>query len=165
LFLTLSSSAYADEASKHAKAQQLFVLMRMEQTYSQLIAQVTAQSRQMVQGLFPEGTPMSDAQKKEAADFEAKANALILDEMSWSVLEPDYVKLYADTYTEEDLDGIIAFYRSPVGVKMLEKTPELLQASSAIAMNHMGVVEPKLRKLMDEFQQQIKSGTDRGNTQ
>jgi hypothetical protein len=84
---------------------------------------------------------------------------MVTDSMSWTALEPDYVKLYADTYSEEELDGIITFYRSPVGQAMLEKTPELLKASSTIAMTHMGQVEPKLRQMMDDFEQQIKGGS------
>jgi hypothetical protein len=116
----------------------------------------------MIQQMLP-ADAMTDDQKLKLADFKTKVNDLVADMMSWNTLEPDYVKLYADTYTEADLDGIIAFYRSPVGEKMLEKTPDLLKASSTIAMNHMGLVEPKLQQMMNDFEQQMKSHS--GKTQ
>jgi len=162
--LTVASHAQTDaiDASKRAKAEQLFTLMHMDRTYGQLMTQMTTQTDQMIQQMLP-ADAMTDDQKLKLADFKTKVNDLVADMMSWNTLEPDYVKLYADTYTEADLDGIIAFYRSPVGEKMLEKTPDLLKASSTIAMNHMGLVEPKLQQMMNDFEQQMKSPS--GKTQ
>ena len=34
---------------------------------------------------------------------------------------PDLVKLYSDAYSENELDGILAFYRTPAGRAMLAK--------------------------------------------
>jgi hypothetical protein len=149
----------AGDASRQAKAEQLFALMRMEQTYAQLMTQVTDQTDQMIKQVLPEDA-MSDAQQKQLAVFKVKVNAMVADMMSWTALEPDYVKLYADTYSEDELDGIIVFYRSPVGQKMLAKTPDLMKASSVIAMNHMGLLEPKLKQMMDDFERQVKAGPD-----
>lgn len=157
LIVACTTAAHADDASKKEKAEQLFALMHMEQTYGQLMTQLTDQTDQMTRQILPD-EGMTEEQRTQLTVFKGKVNKLLTDTMSWTVLEPDYVKLYADTYTEEDLDGIIAFYRSPVGQKMLSTTPTLLKASSSIAMTHMGTVEPKLRQMMDEFAQQVKPG-------
>ena len=84
------------------------------------------------------------------------------DSFSWEAMKPDYVKLYSDLYTEEDLDGIITFYKSPAGQAMLTKTPELLKKSSEIAMNRMTVLQPKLQQMIEDFRKQVQqngSGT------
>jgi len=144
------------DTAKTRKAEELFALIHMEDTYNLLLAQVTQQTDQMGKGLFPEG-PATEAQKQLAADFKDKVEAMVHATFSWQAMKPEYLKLYTDTYSESELDGIIAFYRSPVGQKMLNATPALMKASSAIAMGHMESVEPKLRDLMDEYQKRVLS--------
>ena len=39
------------------------------------------------------------------------------------------VPVYVDTFSADDLRGLIAFYRSPVGKRLLESQPNLVQAS------------------------------------
>jgi hypothetical protein len=116
-----------------------------------------SQSHQTVSALFPDGATLTAAQKKESADFQAKIEALVTDSFSWNALKPEYVKLYADTYTYEDLDGIINFYQSSVGQKMLASTPALMKQSSTIAMNHMQEVQPRMRQMLEDFQKQLQA--------
>jgi hypothetical protein len=39
----------------------------------------------------------------------AQINKIVSGALAWQVLEPEYVKLYADAYTEEELDGSVDF--------------------------------------------------------
>ena len=61
----LPFQAYADEASRRVKVEELFKLTHLEQTYGQIMTQVMAQTEQMTKQMFPEGN-ISDAQKKAA---------------------------------------------------------------------------------------------------
>jgi hypothetical protein len=70
---------------------------------------------------------------------------------SWPVLEPAYVKLYGDTYTEAELDGILAFYKSPAGQAMLTRTPELSAGVMQIVHSHMGDFQPKMQSLQELY--------------
>jgi hypothetical protein len=72
--------------------------------------------------MLPQNTE-TPAQKNEQAAFEAKLTAVVMGELSWQKLEPDFAKLYAANYTAEQLDGLIAFYGSPLGQAVLAKTP------------------------------------------
>jgi hypothetical protein len=38
-----------------------------------------------------------------------------------------FVRLYAETFTEDELNQLISFYRSPLGEKILAKLPVLMQ--------------------------------------
>ncbi len=42
------------------------------------------------------------------------------------------VPIYAKYYTREDIDGLTAFYRTPLGQKMLTSLPALMQDSNAV---------------------------------
>jgi hypothetical protein len=166
LLLTLQifpSNAYADDVSRREKVEQLFKLTHLEQTYGQIMTQVMAQTQQVTKQMFPDGA-MTDAQKKELADFNNRATALVENSISWESMKPEYVKLYADVYTEDELDGIIAFYSSPVGQAMLTKTPALLKASSEIAMNRMTEIQPKMRQLIEDFSKQVQVQAEQKGT-
>ena len=54
---------------------------------------------------------------------------LITNEMGWDKIKNDYISMYADTYTEEELQGQITFYKSPVGQATVSKEPELVKKS------------------------------------
>lgn len=149
--LTLGCSvARADEASKRAKAQQLFLLLHMDRMMDQLMSGVEKQVQQITQQM-PGADAATPEQKQKIADFQQRVLKLVNDKLGWKALEPDFINLYASTYTEEELDGILAFYKSPVGQKMLEKTPELMTKSTEITQQKMREVQPQLNQMVQDF--------------
>jgi uncharacterized protein len=149
--LTLGcSGARADEASKRAKAQQLFLLLHMDRMMDQLMSGVQKQVQQITQQM-PGADAATPEQKQKIADFQQRVLKLVNDKLGWKALEPDFINLYASTYTEEELDGILAFYRSPVGQKMLDKTPELMTKSTEITQQKMREVQPQLNQMVQDF--------------
>jgi hypothetical protein len=128
----------------------MLVAMHLEETTNRLERaqeeRVEAISQQQLAGV-----PLDADQKKAFDDYRAKVVELLRSSASWKALEPDFVKLYSDAYTEEELDGILAFYRSPVGRAMLAKAPELTEQSIAISQRRMTALAPKVQELMDQF--------------
>ncbi|HZQ44896.1 MAG TPA: DUF2059 domain-containing protein [Acidobacteriaceae bacterium] len=144
----------ADEASKRAKAEQLFTLLRMDRLTDQLTNSVMKQVDQMTQSM-PGMDRATPEQKKLLADFQQSVMDLVKKNVGWKALEPDFINLYATTYTEEDLDGMLAFYQSPLGQKVLEKTPELMAKSTEIAQQKMREIQPQMNDMLQEFMKQI----------
>lgn len=157
--LTLGcSSARADEASKRAKAEQLFALLHMDRMMDQLMAGVKSQIQQIVQTM-PGSDQATPEQKKQITDFQQRVLTVVNDKLGWKALEPDFITLYASTYTEEELDGIIGFYKSPVGQKMLDKTPELMTKSTQITQQKMREVQPQLNQMVQDFMKSMAAST------
>jgi uncharacterized protein len=65
-------------------------------------------------------------------------------------LEPAFVRMYTDLFTEEEMRGIIAFYRTPVGQRLVERTPEMAAASQRIANERLQAVMPLLVQMLTE---------------
>jgi len=146
--------ARADEASKRAKAEQLFTLLHMDTMMDQLMAGVKKQVDQITQSM-PGADQETPEQKKQIADFQQRVMNVVNNKLGWKALKPDFINLYASTYTEEELDGIIGFYKSPVGQKMLEKTPELMTKSTEITQQKMREVQPELNQMVQDFMKQM----------
>jgi hypothetical protein len=72
--------------------------------------------------------------------------------LSWEKMKPLYVKIYSETLTEEELDGSIAFYRTPVGQSLLKKMPLIMQKSMSSVQGLMGDMIPEFAKIAEEVQ-------------
>lgn len=59
--------------------------------------------------------------------------------MTWDAMAPELTKLYASTFTDDELKQMAKFYGSPAGQKSLEKLPELMQRTAMIGA---GLAQP-----------------------
>lgn len=152
--LTLSAvpMAHADDASKRTKIADLLSVLKVDQVPSQILAGANQQAEALGHHEF--GATETADQQKQVSDLRQKVNALISSAIDWKVLQPEFVTAYAAVYTEPEIDGILAFYKSPSGQALLKNGPELGQKSSQIVQSHMTTIQPQLRELVQNFNQQ-----------
>jgi hypothetical protein len=146
--------ARADDASKRAKVEELFNLMHVDKTQGQIMDLALRQVKDAAQQQLHGGPPTPD-QRKKLDDFQQKATDIVSNQISWSKVQPDFLKLYTDTYSEPEIDGILAFYKSPSGQAMLNKMPDLTAKSIAISRDRIQTVQPQLRQLLQDFAKDI----------
>lgn len=151
-----ASSAYCDEASKLAKAGELLRLAKMDDTLRQVLGAVAEQTKSgFMQGTT--GAKLPPEMDKEVAALRDKVTAIVSDALAWDKLEPAYARIYADAYTESELDAIIVFYKSDAGQAMVANTPVLLTKASALVQGRMKEVQPEIQKAMTEFTLRVKA--------
>ena len=154
MLVVVPCGARADEASKQTKVRDLFVTMHMDHMLDQMMHSIQGEVQAMAQSA-PGAQPMTPEQKKLAQDFMEKSMKVVNGSVGWTILEPEYVKLYASTYSEPEIDGILAFYKSAVGQAMLAKTPALSAGGMQIVRSRMGDFQPKLQALQREYVKQL----------
>lgn len=145
-----ASLAYADDASKAAKVEEFFKLAKMDDTIRQALA---LSANQIKSGMLQQmtGTKLPPEQEKSMGEFQEKVTSLVSGALSWENLKPSYVKLYADAYTEPQIDDILAFYRSPTGQAMVANNSSLMTKASTIAQKQLAEVMPELQKLIHDL--------------
>jgi uncharacterized protein len=136
--LLLASAARADEASRRTKAEEMLRLTNAEQMMKQYFDQMQAMQTAQL------------AKMPGAANIQDRIMQLVKDRMSWEKLRPAFVQLYVDTYTDEELDGIIAFYKSPAGRAFVEKMPVLMNKSMKLTQNMVGDLTPEIVRIAAE---------------
>ena len=143
-------AARADDASKLAKVQEFFKVAKLDQLSTQVMKQAMDEVNSgMTQQLL--GVKLTADQQKSYDELNQKAQAIVSNALSWDKLEPDYEKLYAAAYTEPQLDDILAFYKSPTGQVMVEKTPVLIAQAKTLTQQRMMEAIPQLQQLMKDF--------------
>ncbi len=153
LVVFMAVPARADDASKRAKVMEQFRVMHVDRMTEQITASVR---KQMDLSMRSAGGANITADQKQLIDgYEGRVMAVVRDTLSWKVVEPQMIDLYASTYSEGEIDGILAFYRGPVGQSMLAKTPELTEKSMAITNAKLVSLQPKISEMSQEFSRQF----------
>jgi hypothetical protein len=140
MLLWCASPVRADEASKSAKAEELLQMTQSDQILKTM--------EPMMKGMLAQaGKDMTAEQRAKAGDLQEKMLALIGESLNKA--KPALVKVYTDTYTEDELDGILAFYKSPAGKAFIQKMPEVMQRSMPVMMQMIGDLQPELKKMVE----------------
>jgi len=106
--------------------------------------QATAKNASGAEAMTPE-------KQKIQQEYIDNSMKVVDQQFGWPVLEPAFTKLYMDTYSESDVDGILAFYKSPAGQSMLAKAPALSSGVMEIVHGRMGDFQPKMQSLQELY--------------
>lgn len=152
-FLLTSSAtlAHADDASKQAKIDEMLTLTHADR----MIQQVFAQMQPMMAAQVKKMDLPADA-TAAAQEMQQKLMDWLSSQLTWDKLKPAYEKIYGEVYTEDEITGIVNFYKSPAGQAMVSKTPELMQKSIGLMQELMGDLAPQIQKITEELAQKYK---------
>jgi uncharacterized protein len=153
LLLSLPFAARADDASHRAKAEELIALLHSDQVATQLINEVLRQTTEIT--TKRSAGKMTPETQAALADFQKKVVSVLEPQIGWKAIEPGYVQLYTDTFSEEDLDHMIAFYKSPSGALLLEKLPAINQQISHVLQTKMAALQPQMNQMLNDFENSV----------
>lgn len=130
------SLSFADPLTSHEQAaKDMLDCMNMGETFSKTI----------------DSTLDLQIQQNPALKDKRKAMKTFFDRyMSWASLENDFIKIYVEAYTEEELKEITVFYKTPVGQKTVRLMPELMRKGGEIGNRRVQENMHELVKLLQE---------------
>jgi hypothetical protein len=153
LVLCIPVVARADEASHRAKAQEMMSMLHTEkqvQLAADTIMKQVADAADKAAG--PDASP--DA-KAKVADFEKQALEMIDAQVSWKAMQTQFTDVYAKAFTEEQLDAIIGFYKSPAGVALLAGMPDVNAQLSKFGQGRVQALQPQIQQLYADFKKSL----------
>lgn len=151
LMLTLFSAQVMADASSHAAAaKELLKLVNADQIASPWYGQVS----QTFDQRFAE-TQAPASKKAVLESYQAKAKATLDKTVGWNKLEPEMVKLYTAGFSEAELNQLIAFYKSPLGQKVLKQMPALFSESMKMTQARLEPAVPQIQQLLDQMTKEL----------
>ncbi len=151
LIAAVAVPAFAQQTERQKLSEELLVLLDIPKNIQQSFEMV----KKMIPGQMEKMGEMT-GQKKDPAAMAAAADQqtsmidMIAKEMSWDNMKDEFVNLYAETFTEEELKGLIEFYQSPAGRKFIEKQPELMRRSMEMNQRVMMKIMPKIQEMQQQ---------------
>jgi len=133
--VSLASNATADTKSHRKAAEDLLTAMGVEAQMTKAIdTQLDAQAK-----MAPQLAAMKEPMKKFFDKY-----------MSYASMKEDLITNYVDAFSEEDLKEITAFYKTPIGKKLVAKTPELTSKATELGTKRVSENQGELMKMLTE---------------
>jgi uncharacterized protein len=148
--LTLTSTALAATPTKDS-VETLLKVTRVERTLDGMLASIDSLMQQSMARAMA-GKQQTAEQQRAMELMRGKVQQIFREEMTWAKLEPIYVQVYQDTFSQQEIDGLIKFYRTPTGVSYVDKLPIVMQKSMVATQAMMG---PMMQKLQAAGQQAV----------
>jgi hypothetical protein len=95
--------------------------------------------------------------QKDIDKWQAEVFASMKDLLDWGKLEPIYVRIYQKSFSQEEVDGMIAFYKTPAGQAVISKMPAVMQNTMDEMQQMMGPVMQKMQKMQQDVVAEMKA--------
>jgi hypothetical protein len=94
--------------------------------------------------------PITPEQRKKLDDFIVKMTATMREELAWEKMKPSYLEIYSESFTQQEIDGLIKFYESPTGRAFIAKMPAVLNKSMTLMQGRMDALMQKIQGAIKE---------------
>ncbi|MBK8476979.1 MAG: DUF2059 domain-containing protein [Opitutaceae bacterium] len=121
--------------ASNASIQEYLTLVDVRADWAKLLAQyeqdVLVAERRILADLADIGEPLNARHKAALANFKTKGGAFLRKELDYAKLEPQAVEFYRGVYTQDEMNNLLAFLKSPLGKKWLEQERGIAKKADA----------------------------------
>ena len=154
--LVLAATPALAEAPRESTIRELLAVSKAQKLVDGMGAQIDqlmrASMEQAMQGKAP--TP----RQQQAIDrLQVRVTALMREQLTWAKFEPMYIRLYQQTFTEEELVAMLDFYKTPGGQALIDKMPAMMDNIMREMPAMMADMSPKLRQIQEDFAAEMKA--------
>ena len=147
--LALAAAPLFAAPPSEASLERLLKPTDLEKTFATSQRMSEAMMRTMVDRQT-QGRQMTQEQRQRMDATMEKSMATVRDEMSYAKTRPFLIRIYTETFTQEEVDALIAFYESPAGRAFVAKMPVVMQKSMLVMQERM---QPLMRRLEAELRE------------
>ena len=133
-----------------AQIDRLFAALDMPQLVNQIVTQMDQGAAIGAErAIGPDPSPQARAKMQRILDRQHDA---LRGMLTWDKLSPVYRRIYARTFTAEEVDAMIAFYGSDTGRSILAKLPQAMQ----LATDEMRpMIEETVDRMQRDFEREL----------
>jgi TonB family protein len=157
-------AALGDQKSKAALIDEILALSNARNTYAVAMRKVLDQARlsfkmqrnliaRQLQPAHPSDDQQS-ANKKELDaildEYEARLNEIMAKATSWESIKTQVFATYDDLFSEEELAGIVAFYKTTIGQAYARKMPDFTAGTAQWGKEAAQALKPEMARLVQQ---------------
>jgi hypothetical protein len=161
--LALGATACAQDQpidpAKRASIEELLTLMKIDEMQKQVMPQVQKMMTEAIQKAVPpemENSKDRDKVMGDLQDFQQRILGVMRDKIDFASMKPTYIKLYDETFSTEEVAGIVAFYKTPAGQAYVAKLPVLTGKMIDLMQGMMADLMPQLQRLNEQWVDEMK---------
>lgn len=151
-----SATASAAPTPTEASVKQLLAVAQTHKLVDAVMKQIDTLMFEAI-AQATKGQPIPDKVQKDIDQRRSEVISLMKELLDWKKLEPTYVRIYQKSFTQPEVDGMIAFYKTPAGQAMIGKMPAVMQNSIDEMQQSMGPVMEKIQRMQQEVAAEMKT--------
>jgi uncharacterized protein len=140
----------ADTPPSETSIKQLLEAGQVHKLIDETIAQLDSYMKQSMQQVT-QGQRITPEIQKDIDRRQTEMMGMIKEVLDWNKLEPVYVRVYQKTFTQGEVDGLTAFYKTPTGQALLTKMPAVMQNT----LNEMQQMIQPMMQRVQHMQQEV----------
>ncbi|WP_436897030.1 DUF2059 domain-containing protein [Acinetobacter gyllenbergii] len=149
IMIAISIPAFAQSASKES-VKELLKITKSEQFLGQMNQQINTMMHSSIEKIT-QGRKLTTKQELAVVNYTQELGKIMQEELTWAKLEPEMIKIYAEEFSQEEIDGMIKFYKTPVGQSTIDKMPIVMQKSMQVGYKQMDAITPKIMQAADKL--------------
>jgi hypothetical protein len=148
-------SSGAGNPPSEASIKQLLEVAQAHKLIDSVMTQMDALMKQTIQQAT-NGQEIPPKVQKDIDKRQAEVAGFMKELLDWSKLEPMYVRIYQKTFTQQEVDGMIAFYKTPAGQAVISKMPAAMQNTMNEMQQMMAPVMQKMQRMQQDVVAEMK---------
>ena len=146
-FLHGALATYGPNNTRTKLALELFDVMGTEKQFTMMINS----AREMQWKAITEKASPEEREKQAA--LRKRIEEVFDKHFNFSIIVKRMAAVYASELTETELNGLLNFYRSDIGITFLTKLPALMQKSMLITQELLQEISPHVEEALDEWKE------------
>ncbi len=159
LLLSCSGLRAGTNPPSEASIKQSLVVMQARKSLDVMAGQLDAMMKNAMQQIT-QGQPVPPEAQKSFDKCRAEVVAVVQEQFTWEEMEPMYTRIYQKSFTQDEVDGMIGFYKTPAGQGMISKMPVVMQNTMNETMKMMGPMVQRIQKMQQEVVAQMQASKE-----
>ena len=125
----------------------------------EMLSDNIAESNKIMDGMIQKrlkGRQVNQAEQEVIDNTKRKMLLLFDTVLKWEVIEPNIRKIYKESFSQEEIDAMIVFYKSPSGQALIKKMPLVMQNTMTFMETAMESLIPQIKQIEKEFTAEMK---------
>ncbi len=90
-------------------------------------------------------------------DMRERFLAVFMETMNWPKLELVFIDIYRRSFSQVEVDGMIAFYRTDIGQALIAKMPVVMEHTMTAMQQHLLELMPKIEAIQKDTLARLKA--------
>lgn len=150
----VSQGTYASEPASIDSIKELMDVTQSKNLVELSVNQIDGNVKNTLDQLL-QGQSINPKMQEIIDDTRQRTVTLMKRSLSWEDLEPKFIDLYQSSFSEDEVQGMLEFYRTDAGKALIAKMPSVMQNSNALMQQHMAAIMPELQKIMLDASKRI----------
>lgn len=153
--LAFTASQVRAAPASSESVEQLLVLIKAESLVETMFAGADQTMRRGVQEAI--GARALNVEQQRIVDaIPQRFVGAMRQEFNWPAMKPAYLRIYQESFEQDEIDGLIAFYGSRAGQAFIAKMPVVMQKSMELSQEQMRTLLPRMIRIIDDAMREAK---------